>query len=41
MPLILQPTKITSHSNTLIDDILSSAVDPDIISGNLTAILQQ
>ena len=33
----MQPARITSHSNTLIDNIFSSVVDPDIISGNLTA----
>ena len=37
--LILQPTRITSHSDTLIDNILSSAIDPDIISGDLTATI--
>ena len=37
--LILQPTKITSHYNTLIDDIFSNVLDPDIISGNLTATI--
>ena len=37
--LILQPTRITSHSNTLIDNIFSNAIDPDIISGNLTATI--
>ena len=36
IPLILQPTRITSHSNTLIDNIFSNVIDPDIISGNLT-----
>ena len=36
IPLILQPTRKTSRSNTLIDNILSNA-DPDIISSNLTA----
>ena len=39
MPLILQPTRITSHSNTLIDNIFSNVIDPDIISGNLTATI--
>ena len=39
IPLILQPTRITSHSNTLIDNIFSSVIDPDIISGNLTATI--
>ena len=37
-PLILQPTRITSHSNILID-IFSNFIDPDIISGNLTATI--
>ena len=39
MPLILQPTRITSHSNTLIDNIFSNVIDPDIISSNLTATI--
>ena len=29
IPLILQPTTITSHSNTVIDNIFSSIFDPD------------
>ena len=37
--LVLQPTRITSHSNTLIDNIFSNIIDPDIILGNLTAII--
>ena len=37
--LILQSTRITSHFNTLIDNILSNVIDPDIISGNLTATI--
>ena len=37
IPLILQRTRITSHSNTLIDNIFSNVIDPDTISGNLTA----
>ena len=36
IPLILQPTRITSHSNNLIDNIFSGIIDPDIIPGNLT-----
>ena len=36
IPLILQPTRITRHSNILIDNIFSNVVDPDVISGNLT-----
>ena len=39
IPLILQPTRITSHSNALIDNIFSNVIDPDIISGNLTATI--
>ena len=39
IPLILQPIRITSHSNTLIDNIFSNVIDPDIISGNLTATI--
>ena len=39
IPLILQPTRITSHSNTLIDNIISNVIDPDIISGNLTTTI--
>ena len=48
IPLILQPTRITSHSNTLIDNIfyiihsntlIDNVIDPDIISGNLTATI--
>ena len=37
--LILQPTRITNHSNTLIDNIFSNVIDPDIMSGNLTATI--
>ena len=39
IPLILQPTKITSHSNTLTDNIFSNVIDTDIICGNLTATI--
>ena len=38
IPLILQPTRIICHSNTLID-IFSNVIDPDIISGNLTVTI--
>ena len=37
--LILQPARITSHSNTLIDNIASNVIEPDIVSGNLTATI--
>ena len=39
IPLILQPTRITSHSNTLVDNIFSNVIDPDIISGKLTVTI--
>ena len=39
IPLFLQPTRITSHSNTLIDNIFSNVINPDIISGNSTATI--
>ena len=37
--LILQPTRITSRSNTLIDNIFSNVIDTNVISGNLTATI--
>ena len=39
IPLILQPTRITSHSDILIDNIFSNIIDLHKISGNLTAII--
>ena len=39
IPLILQPIRISSHSNTLIDNIFSNIIDPDIMPGNLTDII--
>ena len=39
IPLILLLTRITSHSNTLVDNKFSNVIDPDIISGNLTATI--
>ena len=39
IPLILQPTRIISHYNTLIDNIFSSFIDSDIMSGNLIATI--
>ena len=35
----LEPTRITSHSTTLIDNTFSNVIDADIISGNLTATI--
>ena len=37
--MLLQPTRITSNFNTLIDNIFLNVIDPDIISGNLTATI--
>ena len=37
IPYILHPTRITSHSKTLIDNIFSNFISPEIISGNITA----
>ena len=39
IPLILQPTIITSHSNILIENLFSNVNDLDIISGYLTATI--
>ena len=39
LPLILQPIRITSHSNTLIDNIFSIVIDLGTTSGNLTATI--
>ena len=37
IPYILHPTRITSHSKTLIDNIFSNYISHEIISGNITA----
>ena len=37
IPHILHPTRITSHSKTLIDKIFSNYITHEIISGNITA----
>ena len=39
IPYILQPTRITDHSETLIDNIFSNVITIDAISGNLTATI--
>ena len=39
IPLILQPTRITSHSNTFIDNTFSNVIYLDIKSGNLAATI--
>ena len=35
----IQPTRITSHSNTFMNNIFSNVIDPDIISRNLTSTI--
>ena len=37
LPHILQPSRVTTNSKTLIDYIFSNIAVPNIISGNLTA----
>ena len=39
LPYILQPTRITSRSSTLIDNIFRNIILPDSISGNLSAAI--
>ena len=36
LPSIIIPTKINTKNDTLIDNIFSNQVNPDLISGNLT-----
>ena len=39
IPYILHPTRITSHSKTLIDNIFSNYISHEIISGNITVTI--
>ena len=39
IPYILQPTRITSHSKTLIDNIFSNVLSFEAISGDITATI--
>ena len=39
LPYILQPTRITSHSKTLTDNIFTNVLLPDSLSGNFTATI--
>ena len=39
LPYIIQPSRHTSHSRTLIDNIFSNVVSKDIISGNIAATI--
>ena len=38
-PYIIQPTRVTSNSKTIIDNIFSNIISTDIVSGNLTATI--
>ena len=39
LPYIIQPSRHTSHSRTLIDNIFSNVISKDIISVNITATI--
>ena len=39
LPYIIQPTRVNSNSETIIDNIFSNIISTDIISGNLTATI--
>ena len=39
LPNIIQPSRHTCHSRTLIDNIFSNVISKDIISGNITATI--
>ena len=39
LPPIVQPTRITSHSKTLIDNTFSNCISQDVVSENLTATI--
>ena len=39
LPYILQPTRLTSHSKTLIDNIFSNVISHEVTSGNITATI--
>ena len=39
LPYILQPTRFTSYSKTLIDNIFSNVISHEVTSGNITATI--
>ena len=39
IPYILQPTRITSHSKTLIENTFSNIISHEVISGNITVTI--
>ena len=39
LPHVIQPSRHTNHSKTLIDNTLSNIISKDIIPGNITATI--
>ena len=39
LPYVIQPTRITSHSKSIINNIFSNYISQEIISGNLTSTI--
>ena len=39
LPYILQPSRVTDHSATIIDNIFSNITDFETLSGNITALV--
>ena len=39
LPYILQPTGLTSHSKTLVDNIFSNVISYEVTFGNITATI--
>ena len=39
IPYILEPTRITSYSKTLVNNILSNIISQEMVSGNITATI--
>ena len=39
LPHVIQPTRVTSNSKSIIDNIVTNIISTDIISGNLTATI--
>ena len=39
LPYVLQPTRVTIHSATVIDNIFSNVTDCQTVSGNLTTLI--
>ena len=41
LPFILQPARITSHSKTLIHNIFTKVILPDLLCGNIAATVSE